>query len=1062
MTFKAHILVAAATVAASVVPQPAAAKALPDRIELGRDANGQPCVATRGWSVGKAGVNFESDQGYSITCRGIASATVQGYVAVPSRLGAPPATDDAACGAPRELPVLQLGTVTARNCVDPRLRLPVIDVAAARKQGLFRGAVVATALAPLEALLRLVTNTGTAPGRDERSEPSLDITTLAPAPVVASATTGAGSREYTAETAIQQGLGLIRSGRHVEASRLLNDAITQFSAAPPLVQAELRLNAALSDSNISQFEAARGHFDAAARLVEGAPQSDTRANIETQAAVYRGLDAINRQQWRAALDNLDVAGGTSFPLNDAVVLSQMNQTGTRRNTAAAVGVANAAQLAALVIDAQRNWARSVAHLALAETEPSRTAIRAAAASTKALQASVSPDSIIWLRAGLERQQGRIAARDNDFKGAVAGFDCAVLTLQNAALPASSACLFAGQPKRGTAAAASNTVIAETQIERAGLLARIPGTPPELLLREYAGAVETLGSGSGVYGSAPPALSGYLDALTDIAATAPTDTVIEPFFEALQTTGEPAIAREFIRLQSAVAADNSVQALLADRSDLEREATRLRYEIGAASQGDSATLTRLETERQRALSALADVNAKLPPALNTTEDKPVTAAAVRALLKPGEVYLKLAALNNRVYAIAVAPERTLIYRVAVTATELDVLARTVINSARSFRGADGAARIRPFKVQESHALFTLIAGPAQDIIAGARGIIFEPVGELRNLPASILVSDAASVAAHAAGPRNDYSKVGFLGRRADLSTALSPRSFVLVRTRVTASTAPRPFLGLGENAPARMITGPAAMQPVQLANGCRVAWRDWANTSNANTPINAREIRMSATALGVGEAPMIIGAEFNNRNLLRAGSSGELAQYEVLHFATHGLPATDFPAEGCETKLPPALLTTLTAPDADGLVESDGLLRFDEVAKLRLNANLVFLSACETASGNDAGAARLAGVEDATPSLDGLVRAFLVANARAVVATMWSVPDSPQTDALLVSFYRTGRESSIAASMREAQRILIEQPGYSHPYFWGAYFIVGDGSKTMLTRPTAPTTVAALQ
>jgi CHAT domain-containing protein/tetratricopeptide (TPR) repeat protein len=1055
------ILIPAASLLA--LPQTLEAKPLPDRVELGRDANGQPCIATRGWSVGNDGINFEADQGYSITCRGIAAATVQGYVSVPSPRAELTSTDAASCGAPRELTAPELGTVTVRNCVDSRIRLPVVDVAVARKDGTYRGAVVVTALAPLEELLRLVTGSGSgaAPDRNERRDPELDISSLAPAPVVASAGGALNSREYTVETAIQQGLVLIRSGRHVEASRLFNDAITQFSAVAPLIQAELRLNAALADSNISQFEAASEHFEAAAKLVSDVSQSDTRANLETQAAVYRGLDAINRQQWQTALDNLDTAAGANFPLNDAVVLSQMNQTNTRRNTAAVVGVANAAQLAALVIDAQRNWARSVAHLALGEIEPSSAAIRTAAASAKALQASVSPDSIIWLRAGLERQQGRIAARANDFKGAVAGFDCAILTLQNAALPTSSGCLFAGQPQRSTAAAASNTVIAETQIERAGLLARIPGTAPDRLLREYSAAVETLGSGSGVYGSAPPALSGYLDALTDIAALNPSAAVIEPFFEALQTTGEPAIAREFIRLQSAVAADSSVQALLADRGDLEREATRLRYEIGATSKGDSEIISRLETERQRALAALAEVNAKLPPAVNTTEDQPVTAASVLALLKPDEVYLKLAALNNSVYAIAMAREKTLIYKVGASAIELDLLARSVINSARSYRGSDGATRIRPFKVDESFALFSLIAGPAKDIITSAKAIVFEPVGELRNLPASILVANAESVAAHAAGPRNDYSNVAFVGRGADLSTALSPRSFVLVRSRVAASTASRPFLGLGENAPARMINGPNALQPVQLANGCRVAWQDWANTSNANTPISAREIRMSAAALGIDNAPMIIGADFNNRNLLRAGASGELAQYEVLHFATHGLPATDFSAEGCETKLPPALLTTLTAPDAEGLVESDGLLRFDEVAKLRLNANLVFLSACETASGNDAGAARLAGVEDATPSLDGLVRAFLVANARAVVATMWSVPDSPQTDAFLVSFYRTGRTASIASSLREAQRTLIEQQSYSHPYFWGAYFIVGDGAKTMLTSPSeTPATIAS--
>lgn len=1037
----------------AVLSLPAAvlAKPLPDRIELGRDANGQPCIATRGWSVGARGVNFEADQGFSITCRGVSAASVQGYVTVPSRLAVLPPVDAAACGEPKTLSIAAVGAVEARNCVDARLRLPVIDV---RNAAGFHGVAVETALAPLEVLLRLATRREAGViDKDAPGKPSLDIAQLAPAPVVATTAGRAGGSDFSAEAAIQQGVTLIYGGRHVEASRLLNDAITQFSDAPPLVKAELRLNAALADSNISQFDSARGHFEFASALLASTVASGKRANLEQQAAVYRGLDANNRQRWGEALTYLEATGGDNFPLQDPVVLSQINQA-TSRSASAAVGVADTAQLSALLIDAQKNWARSVSHLALAETAPASTALAAAAASTRALQASgVAPESIIWLRAGLERQRGRVAARAGNLDAAVDGFDCAILTLQNATLPASSNCLFAGQTKRG-ASAASNTVIAETQIERAGYLARKPGIDQAILLKEYGAAVETLGSGSGVYGSAPPALSGYLDTLAAGAASAPSDALNDQFFQALQTTGEPAIAREFVRLQTAVAADNSVQAQLADRSDLERQATRLRYEIGATAPGDTAALQRLEAERQGVLAALVAVNAKLPPALNTVDDKPIAVAQVRGLLKPGEVYLKLAALNDRVYGIAISAEVTKVYRVETTARDLDALTKAVLRSARSFRDENGEARIRPFSVARSNALFLAIAGPARDMITGASGIIFEPVGEMRTLPAAILVTDPESVTAYAAGTKGDYSKVSFLGRRADLSTALSPRSFVLVRTRVAASQAPKPFLGLGENAPAPILGGEAAARPVQLANGCRVTYADWAATSNGNKPISAREIQMSSQALGVGTAPMITGRDFNNRNILRAAVAGELAQYEVLHFATHGLPATPYSAPGCDTRLPPALLTTLTPPDAEGLIESDGLLRFDEIAKLRLNANLVFLSACETASGNDASSGRLAGVEDSTPSLDGLVRAFLVANAKAIIATMWSVPDSPQTDNLVTTFYRTGRAASIATSLRAAQGMLIDQPSWSHPYFWGAYFIVGDGSKTMLTPKTA--------
>jgi CHAT domain-containing protein len=132
--------------------------------------------------------------------------------------------------------------------------------------------------------------------------------------------------------------------------------------------------------------------------------------------------------------------------------------------------------------------------------------------------------------------------------------------------------------------------------------------------------------------------------------------------------------------------------------------------------------------------------------------------------------------------------------------------------------------------------------------------------------------------------------------------------------------------------------------------------------------------------------------------------------------------------------------------------SDGLLSFDEVAKLELDANLVVLSACDTAAGTSTQTALKAGLENASPALDGLVRSFLAARARAVMATFWAVPDSQETQNLMQTFYATGRTAPMGNSLKVAQNQLLDTRRYSHPYYWGAFFLVGDGSKTMLTQP----------
>ena len=144
---------------------------------------------------------------------------------------------------------------------------------------------------------------------------------------------------------------------------------------------------------------------------------------------------------------------------------------------------------------------------------------------------------------------------------------------------------------------------------------------------------------------------------------------------------------------------------------------------------------------------------------------------------------------------------------------------------------------------------------------------------------------------------------------------------------------------------------------------------------------------------------------------------DLDQYQVLHFATPGLEEGVW---GC-AKSPPALITSIQDEN------SDGLLSFDEIAKLRLDANLVVLSACETASGvKDEALARQSGQEEAGSTLEGLVRAFLTANARAVLATYWQVSADEETNELVRTLYTSARQQTIGASLQT----LYTDPGGS--------------------------------
>ena len=155
---------------------------------------------------------------------------------------------------------------------------------------------------------------------------------------------------------------------------------------------------------------------------------------------------------------------------------------------------------------------------------------------------------------------------------------------------------------------------------------------------------------------------------------------------------------------------------------------------------------------------------------------------------------------------------------------------------------------------------------------------------------------------------------------------------------------------------------------------------------------------------------------------------DLSSYRILYFATHGL----LPGElKCQAE--PGLV--LTPPPESSTRDNDGLLEASEIASMQLNAELVVLSACNTATSGFGG-----------DTLSGLAQAFSFAGARNLLVSHWQVP-STATAQLMTSFFSAlgdDNEPSQARSLQIAQASLIKNVQTSHPYFWGAFVLMGDG------------------
>jgi hypothetical protein len=1009
-----------------------------DLLQLGRDGDGDPCTARFFRNDPTRTTSF--DHSWGITCRGAASARNIGFLrSTPSRDTVARIEETLSCGAAVPVQMAGVGTVQARRCLDSGLGGEAVVLTAQRGDRTLVGSAQPGILGPLEDGFRQIAVAVTQGELDRQTQPTVQFAQL-PAPPSAGAA-AADTAELNPEAVLREGIALNHRGLHSEASRLLNDALSRIGeSASPTTRAELYLEAALADSNIRFPQAAAGHFERAQQLL--GPGGVNDPVLLRKRDIYMALDLLNQRKFNAALTALDrllLGGGEAGqPLTDPAVIGALNQQAARdpRDAANVIAGQQDELRRRLLLNAQALWARSVTLRALRRPDDAQAALEQAANAFESVAPMGAQQEILWLRARIERQRGRLAAARKDWLIANRSFDQALSILQESA----AANQWTGR----------EPAIADAMLERASVLAA-QGAPADQVRKEYAATVQAMIEAKAAGSIASGGIEPYLDLLVEEAAKAPREDTYELYFLALQAIGEPAVARQLNRLQTVVSADPALGARFREREDLERQLTGLRYRIANAPAAEQAAL---EEQRRAVELNLQKVETELAQnaRASSIDESPATIADIRGKLRPGEAYFKVTPLNARAYGLVIDGNGTQIYSSEAPLATLTKLAGDVRDS---IDGGirDGSERIRPFAVAESYALFQLLAGPAAERLLSAKAIVVEPSGPLERLPLGVLVTDRASVERYLPRRRSreaaqvfDYSDLAFLASRAELSTAVSPRSFLVARSR-EPSAAAQPFIGFAEHSPESAANYPATGQ-VQVGNACFADASELRRLMAINLPIQRSELAIARSGLGLSQSPEMAGTGFTDRAVQQRT---DLAQFQVLHFATHGLEEGVF---GC-SKSPPALLTSI------GETGSDGLLSFDEIAGLQLDANLVVLSACDTASGvKDLSLARASGQEETGSTLEGLVRAFLTANSRAVLATYWQVSAEEETDELVRTFYSTGRNQTIGTALRTAQQRLIGTPEYSHPYYWGPYFLVGDSGKMMLSQPGSAAQQAA--
>jgi CHAT domain-containing protein len=532
---------------------------------------------------------------------------------------------------------------------------------------------------------------------------------------------------------------------------------------------------------------------------------------------------------------------------------------------------------------------------------------------------------------------------------------------------------------------------------------------------------------------PHWLASYMDALFEAAAGDPAqrDALHAEAFAAGQIPREGDTARAITNMAARLdTADPALRSVAREYQEALRKRDGARREMALMTlrPADKREPEREEQMKQELQAAEATVasregrlQAEFPRYAGLVAPRPLPLSELTTLLKPGEALLSFLAVRNATYVFVVRDGKVHAHRAAVTARSLD---KSVRELRKGLDLADGL--LRDFDAVAAHKLYTDLIAPVSASLRGATHLIVVPSGALLSLPPGLLVTQPVLPPQAAAAPETrDYRPVSFLGKQVPISVLPSTGSLKSLRAVAGRSKAPQPFIGFGD--PAFAGAPGDTRNLAALGNLCRDGGAVDAELVRGLPRLreSAGELRQIARTLKAPESDVILGAQASESKVRGA----DLSKYRVVAFATHGLLPGDLKCKG-----EPALALT---PPATSTANEDGLLDAGEVAQLKLDADWVVLSACNTAAPDG----KLGG-----QSLSGLARAFFYAGARSLLVSHWAVASQPTVVLTTSLFEAYTRDATLgrAAALRAAQAKLQGDPATSHPAFWAPFVLVGDG------------------
>lgn len=509
-------------------------------------------------------------------------------------------------------------------------------------------------------------------------------------------------------------------------------------------------------------------------------------------------------------------------------------------------------------------------------------------------------------------------------------------------------------------------------------------------------------------------------------------------------------------------------LVRERQDLAREWQRLdkRLEAALASPSDQRNDAE-EAQTKESLGKLSErldaVDARLakefPDFAKLSDPLPVSIREVQALLGPKEVLVFIAPRppQTLVWVIGRNEDRMILAQMGETELSgaiaklrcgLDEAAWNE-NDGEMCRAATGVTwtpgeAAPPFDAAGAYRIYQALLEPA-DAVTRDASLIVVASGSLATLPLHVLVTQSPT----------EGQVTPWLARRNAIIHLPSVASLKVLRASPRAAGADRAYFAIANP----LLDGPderyeAAATAARAWNSCAAAIgaappqsavalpRSLAARSAESSimvdllrslaplPETAVEVCRAASDLGGREGDVKLAAKATEGELKSLNASGALRKYRTLHFATHGaLPGQ------LGTMSEAGLVLT---PPASATAADDGFLTASEISELKLDADWIILSACNTAGAANVGA----------EALSGLARAFIFAGARSLLVSHWAVKSDATVKLVTraVSEMAANPKLGRAEALRRAMLALIDSgtPHEGHPAYWAPFVSVGEG------------------